>query len=417
MNPDRIAMSQRDRDTLTVLKPVLDGHRSQAEAARLLGKSTRQVRRLVARLKDEGDAGLIHKLRDRPSNRRMKTATKCNILSFSKEHLQGFGPTLAAETLAEEGLHVSAETLRRWLTAEGLWQPTPRRDTHRSRRPRRACFGELIQLDASIHDWTEGRGETMALSAMIDDATGRVLARFAPAETTDAYFELLGRWLRAHGRPVALYSDKKTVFRVPPAEGRDTPPSQFGRACEELGITLIFAHSPQAKGRVERFFGTAQDRWVKQMRRAGITTIAEANALLTRTLLPHFNRHFTVAPAEPSDAHRPWLHREHDLRAILCPQQPRVVSNDYVVRVEGRLLQLARPALPGLRGGVVLVESRRDGTLAIRFQGRYLRFQEITARPAATPPPRRRRKPSASPPHRPAPDHPWRTPSPPPKNG
>jgi transposase len=410
-------MSQRDRDTLAVLRPVLDGVRSQAEAARLLGKSTRQVRRMVARLKDEGDAGLIHKLRDRPSNRRMKATTKCNILSFYKEHLQDFGPTLAAETLAEQGLQIGVETLRRWLTAEGLWQPGPRRDTHRSRRPRRACFGELIQLDASIHDWTEGRGEAMALSAMIDDATGRVLARFAPAETTDAYFDLLERWLKAHGRPVALYSDKKTVFRVPPAEGRDATPSQFGRACEELGITLIFAHSPQAKGRVERFFGTAQDRWVKQMRLAGVTTIAEANTLVARTLLPHFNRHFTVTPAETSDAHRPWRHREHDLRAILCPQQTRSVSNDYVVRFESRLLQLARPALPGLRGGVVVVESRRDGTLAIRFQGRYLRFQEITTHPRLSSPPRPRREPSTSPPHRPAPDHPWRTAFQTPKNG
>jgi transposase len=416
MNPDRIAMSQRDRDTLTVLRPVLDGRRSQAEAARLLGKSIRQVRRLVARLKDQGDAGLIHKLRGQPSNRSLKTTTKSNIISFYKEHLQDFGPTLAAETLAEEGLQVGVETLRRWLTAEGLWQPSPRRDTHRSRRPRRACFGELIQLDASIHDWTEGRGEAMALSAMIDDATGRVLARFAPAETTAAYFDLLERWLTAHGRPVALYSDKKTVFRVPSAEGRDASPSQFGRACDELGIELIFAHSPQAKGRVERFFGTAQDRWVKQMRRAGVTTIAEANALVARTLLPHFNRHFTVAPAEASDAHRPWLRREHDLRAILCPQQTRVVSNDYVVRFEGRLLQLAKPATPGLRGGVVIVESRRDGTLAIRFRGRYLRFQEITTRPRASSPPRPR-EPSARPPHRPAPDHPWRTAFQPPKNG
>lgn len=416
MNPDRIAMSQRDRDTLTVLRPVLDGLRSQAEAARLLGKSTRQVRRLLARLKEEGDAGLIHRLRGRPSNRNIETTTKCNITSFYKEHLRDFGPTLAVETLAEQGLHVGVETLRRWLTAEGLWQPRPRRDPHRSRRPRRACFGELIQPDASIHDWTEGRGETMALSAMIDDATGRVLARFAPAETTDAYFDLLERWLKAHGRPVALYSDKKTVFRVPPAEGRDAPPSQFGRACDELGIELIFAHSPQAKGRVERFFGTAQDRWVKQMRLAGVSTIAEANALVARTLLPHFNRHFTVTPAEATDAHRPWLRREHDLRAILCPQQTRTVSNDYVVRFEGRLLQLARPALPGLRGGVVIVESRRDGTLAIRFRDKYLRFQEITTRPRVSSPPRRR-EPSASPPHRPAPDHPWRTAFQTPKNG
>lgn len=416
MNPDRIAMSQRDRDTLAVLRPVLDGLRSQAEAARLLGKSTRQVRRLVARLKDEGDAGLIHKLRGRPSNRGMKTTTKCNILSFYREHLQGFGPTLASETLAERGLHVSPETLRRWLVAEGLWQPSPRRDTHRSRRPRRPCFGELIQLDASIHDWAEGRGEVMALVAMIDDATGRVLARFAPAETTDAYFDLLERWLHAHGRPVALYSDKKTVFRVPSAEG-DAPPSQFGRACEELGIGLIFAHSPQAKGRIERFFGTAQDRWVKQMRLAGVTTIAEANTLVARTLLPQFNRRFTVAAADASDAHRPWTRREHDLRAILCTQQTRTVSNDYVVRFEGRLLQLARPASPGLRGGVVVVESRRDGTLAIRFKGQYLRFQEITTGPRASSTPRRRPEPSAARPHRPAPDHPWRKAFLAPKNG
>ncbi len=416
MNHDRIAMSQRDRDTLTILKPALDGLRSQAEAARLLGKSTRQVRRLVARLKDEGDAGLIHELRGRPSNRNIQTTTKHNILSFYKERLRDFGPTLAAETLAEHGLHVGVETLRRWLTAEGLWQPTARRDTHRTRRPRRPCFGELIQLDASIHDWAEGRGEALALVAMIDDATGRVLARFAPAETTDAYFDLLGRWLKAHGRPVALSSDKKTVFRVPSAEG-DGPPSQFGRACDELGIELIFAHSPQAKGRIERFFGTAQDRRVKQMRLAGVTSIAEANALVARTLLPHFNRRFTVAATEASDAHRPWLRREHDLRAILCPQQRRTVSNDYVVRFEGRLLQLAVPALPGLRGGVVIVESRRDGTLAIRFRGRYLRFQEITPRPRVSSPPRRRGKPSAGPPHRPAPDHPWRTAFQTPKNG
>lgn len=417
MNPDRIAMSQRDRDTLTVLRPVLDGLRSQAEAARLLGKSTRQVRRLVARLKDEGDAGLIHKLRGQSSNRNIETTTKHNILSFYREHLQDFGPTLAAETLAEQGLHIGVETLRRWLTAEGLWRPSPRRDTHRSRRPRRSCFGELIQLDASIHDWAEGRGETMALVAMIDDATGRVLARFAPAETTDAYYELLERWLHAHGRPLALYSDKKTVFRVPSAEGQDAPPSQFGRACEELGIELIFAHSPQAKGRIERFFGTAQDRWVKQMRRAGVTTIAEANALVARTLLPHFNRRFTVAATDASDAHRPWLRREHDLRAILCPHQTRVVGNDYVVRFEGRLLQLAKPALPGLRGGVVVVESRRDGSLAIRFRGRYLRYQEITTRPPASTPTRHRREPTASAPHRPAPDHPWRTAFQTPKNG
>lgn len=161
----------------------------------------------------------------------------------------------------------------------------------------------------------------MALSAMIDDATGRLLARFAPAETTDAYFNLLERWVRAHGRPVALYSDKKTVFRVPSTDG-DAPPSQFGRACDELGITLIFAHSPQAKGRIERFFGTAQDCWVKQMRLAKVGSIAEANALVARVLLPQFNRRYTVAATDASNAHRPWLRRAHNLRAILCLDFP-----------------------------------------------------------------------------------------------
>ena len=222
MNPDRIVMNQRDRDTLTVLKPVLAGQRTQAEAARLLGLGTRQVRRLVARLRAEGDAGLIHRLRGRPSNRQIETTTKHNILSFYKEHLQDFGPTLAAEALAEHGLSVGVETLRRWLIAEGLWRPADRRAVHRSRRPRRACFGELVQLDASTHDWTEGRGEAMVLLAMIDDATSRVLARFAPAETTDGYFDLLERWLHAHGRPVALYSDKKSVFRGTAADADGT---------------------------------------------------------------------------------------------------------------------------------------------------------------------------------------------------
>ena len=416
MNPDRIVMSQRDRDTLTVLRPVLAGQRTQAEAARLLGKTTRQVRRLVARLRAEGDAGLIHRLCNRGSNRQIETTTKHNILSFYRERLRGFGPTLAAEVLAEHGLGVGVETLRRWLTAEGLWQPAERRAVHRSRRPRRACFGELVQLDASIHDWTEGRGPAMVLLAMIDDATSRVLARFAPAETTDGYFDLLERWLHAHGRPVALYSDKKSVFRGTEADADgDRRPTQFGRACAALGIELIWAHSPQAKGRVERLFGTAQDRWVKRMRLAGVAALEPANDLVGRVLQPQFNRRFAVAAADGADAHRPWDRRVHDLGAILCHQEPRTVSNDYVVRYDGRFFQLARPALPGLRGGAVVVEARRDGTLAIRFKDVYLRHHEIAARPRAPSPPR--------PPEpggdacRPAADHPWRKPYKTPKNG
>ena len=408
MNPDRIAMNQRDRDTLTALRPVLSGQRTQAEAARLLGISGRQVRRLVARLCDRGDAGLIHRLRGRPSNRRADPQLRKNALMFYREHLNGFGPSLAAETLAERGIAVDAETLRRWPVDAGLWRPAARRPTHRSRRPRRACVGELVQLDASTHDWTEGRGDAMVLLAMIDGATSRVLARFAPAETTEGYFDLLERWLHAHGRPPALYSDKESVFRVNgvPPDGTD-PPTQFGRACAALDIALIFAHSPQAKGRIERFFGTAQDRWVKQMRIAEVTTLAQANALVGRVLQPQFNRRFTVG-ADASDAHRPWRRREHDLEAILCPHASRRVSSDYVVRFEGRLLQLAKPALPGLRGGTVTVEARRDGTPAIRFKNKYIKFNEIFAMPEPAGrsggPPRSPAVPS----YRPAANHPWR---------
>jgi transposase len=412
MNPDRIVMSRRDRDTLTVLRPVLAGQRTQAEAARLLGKSTRQVRRLVARLQAEGDAGLIQRPRGRPSNRQIITTTKNDILSFYAEHLQGFGPTLAAEALAEQGLDVGVETLRRWLTAEGLWVPAARRAVHRSRRPRRTCFGERVQLDASEHDWTEGRGEPMVLLAMIDDATSRITARFAPAGTTAGYFDLLERWLHAYGRPVALSSDKKSVFRVPTTDG-PAPPTRFGRACAELGIELIWAHSPQAKGRIERSFGTAQDRWVKRMRAAGVASREQANAPVGRVLQPRFNRRFTAAAA---DAHRPWDRRVHDLRAILGHQEPRTVSDDYVVRSDGRLYPLARPALPGLRGVVVVVAAGLDGRLAIRFKDEYLRYHEIARSPRARSSPRPP-EPRTGGVRRPAADHPWREAFQTPKNG
>src|SRR5262249_5318831 len=184
-----------------------------------------------------------------------------------------FGPAFASEKLAEQGLAVCPQTLRRWLIEAGLWQRRRRREAHRSRRPRRACFGELVQMDASIHDWLESRGEEVVLLSMIDDATSRTLARFFPAGTTEAHMDLLGVWLRRYGRPLGLYTDRHSIFE-PQDKGRALPDAQtqFGRALRELGIELTRAHSPQAKGRVERSFGTAQDRWVKELRLAGATT-------------------------------------------------------------------------------------------------------------------------------------------------
>jgi len=375
---DRIPMSQKERDALTVLRSVQGGQRTQAEAARLLGLCARQVRRLLRKLEAQGDGGLVHGLRGQPSNHQADPALRRAALAAYRARYADFGPTFAAEKLAGEGLAVGPQTLRRWLIAEGLWQRRRRRDPHRSRRPRRACFGELVQMDASEHDWLEGRGEEVVLIGMIDDATSRILARFYPAGTTEAHMDLLGRWLRRFGRPVALYTDRHSIFE-PQDKGRALPgaETQFGRALRELGVELIRAHSPQAKGRVERSFGTAQDRWVKELRLAGAASLAQANAVLGR-LLPGHNRRFVKPARCAADAHRP-LGPGHDLAAILSIQEGRVVSNDYTIRFRNRFYQLLPPVHAGERGGRVVIESRLDGGMAIRFRGQYLKYREVAA--------------------------------------
>lgn len=373
MEKDVLEMSLRERDVLKVMSLVVSGQRGQAQAARLLKRSVRQIRRVLRRMEAEGDAAVVHRLRGKPSNARLCRKDKRRALSLYRQHYGDFGPTLACEKLSERhGLVVARETLRQWLLAEGLWHKKRRRDVHRSRRERRECFGELVQADASEHDWLEGRGPRMALLAMIDDASGRIMARFHPAETTEAYMDLLGRWLREHGRPVSWYSDRDSVFRAESKQDRErSVPTQFSRALGELGIELILANSPQAKGRVERLFGTLQDRWVKELRLATVTTLAAANELLDRKLLAEFNARFTVKPASGNDGHRP-LHACHDLAAVLSTQHARTVSNDYTVRFDGRVYQLLPPAWPGERGGKVIVEQRLDGTMRVRFGKRYL---------------------------------------------
>src|SRR5271155_1480427 len=376
---DRIAMSQRDRDLLNIMAPVLQGKRTQGEAARLADLSVRQIRRVQRKLEQVGDAALVHGLRGKPSNRRVDAERRQQIVQTYRQRFADFGPTFACEKLAELELLVSPDTLRRWLIAEGLWQRRRYREPHRSRRPRRACFGELVQIDASIHDWLEGRGETMVLVSMIDDATSRVLARFYPSGTVAAHMDLVWRWLKRHGRPVALYSDRHSIFE-PQDKGRLLPDAetQFGRALRELDMGLIRAHSPQAKGRGERSFGTAQDRWVKELRLADARTVAQANAVLER-LLPGHNRRFAKPAQDGADAHRA-LGASFNLAAIFSIQEERVVANDYTIRFQNRCYQLLKPIHPGERGGRVVIEQRLDGKVAIRFQSHYLRYQEVTSR-------------------------------------
>jgi hypothetical protein len=383
---DRIEMSQRERDRLKVMSLVMSGERTQVEAGRLLGLCARQVRRIQRRLEAEGDGGVVHRLRGRTSNARKDDVFRRQVLrTYSKDYM-GFGPTLAAEKLAERGLPISAETLRGWLILAKWWTPKRRRQTHRSRRARRACFGELVQADGSIHDWLEGRGPCMTLLVMIDDATSKVVARFYPGETTDGYFDLLGRYLRKHGRMVAIYADRNSIFFANDKHGEPVL-TQFGRALQPLGIELIPANSPQAKGRVERFNGTAQDRLVKELRLAGAGTMEQANDVLDKTFLPLFNRRFAVKPASVNNAHRP-LHASMNLRSILCVQEKRKVANDYTIRLDNMVYQLLPPARPGLRGGWVTVEKRLDGSLHLQFKGKYLKYEPLgpAGRAGALPP-------------------------------
>ncbi len=375
---DRIAMNQRERDVLAVMRGVLSGDRTQAEAARLLHKSVRQVRRLQRKLEADGDGGLVHGLRGQPSNHRLDQSLRKRVLKTYRKKYGDFGPTLASEKLSAEGMGVGVETLRRWLLAEGLWERKRRRDPHRTRRPRRSCFGELVQMDASVHDWLEGRGETLVLITMIDDATSRLMAKFYRHGTVEAHMDLLGEWLRKYGRPHALYTDRHSIFE-PHEKGQPLADpdakTQFGRALGELDIELIRAYSPQAKGRVERSFGTAQDRWVKELRLAKAKTCEQANAVLAK-VVPEHNRKFAKKAAKPTDAHRR-LGPGHRLESILSIQTERVVSNDYVVRYANRHFQLFKPIYPGQRGARVVIEERLDGSRVIRFGQHVLNYEEL----------------------------------------
>jgi len=318
-----LRMSRKERDRMKVVEALGEGRLRQVEAARRLRLCERQVRRILVRYQVEGDAGLVHRGRGRPSNRRLPEALRRRVMGRMARQYRDFGPTFAAEKLQErEGLMVSRETLRRWMIAEGLWKPRrPRREVHLWR-PRRSSFGELVQMDTSEHAWFEGRGQAEpVLVSMIDDATGRQVKRFFASDTTEANLQVLGLWLRRHGRMLALYADRDSIFRVnrpPSAEealhGRQAV-TQFGRALRDLGIEYIPAGSPQAKGRVERSFQTDQDRLVKELRLRGIADIPGANAYLEAEYVPMLNRRFTVAAASTVDAHRPL--NGQDLGAIL----------------------------------------------------------------------------------------------------
>ncbi len=386
-------MSQKDRDRLKVLHEVDRGHLTQKQAGEQLKLSDRWVRKLVARLRKEGDGGILHRLLGRASKRKIPETVRQRAVKLVKREYADFGPTLAAEYLAEQhDLVLSKEALRKILIEAGVWKRKRRRveEVHLWR-ARRACCGEMVQWDSSEHDWLEGRGPKLYLLAMLDDATSRAWARFAEQDTTEENFHLLGTYLERWGRPGEFYTDKDSLFTVNrpvrQAEDEAWPEAwtQIGRALKELGTGWIAAHSPQAKGRIERFFGTAQDRLVKGLRQAGVRSVVEANAYLEQEYLPLWNRRFTVEAANAVDAHRP-LRAEHNLAAMLSHVESRVVANDYTIRYCQKIYQIARADIrPGLRGATVRVEERLDQVVWVRFRDRYLSVSVCEPRPKAVP--------------------------------
>ncbi len=371
---------------------------TQKQAAEELGITERHVRRLLRELKRRGDRIVAHGLRGLPSNRKISEDTKEKAVAIlSRPEYQGFGPTLAAEYLARKhDTVVSRETLRQWMVEAKLWRAGKQHvEKICEWRPRRSRFGELVQWDTSDHDWLEGRGDEILLINMIDDATSRWFARFVSSDSTLENMNHLERYLKKHGRPLAYYMDRAAHFHNTPKGKRDhggvaqdqpeLPLTQLGRALQELGINRVLAYSPQAKGRVERGFLTAQDRLVKGMRVAGVTTLEQANQYLETEFLPWVNSTLAVQPARTDDAHRP-LEKHHDLAAILSHVESRQVDNDYTIRLDNKIYQIARKDIcSGLRKAVVRVEKRRDGSVAVRFRERYLSVTECEQRPKVKP--------------------------------
>jgi hypothetical protein len=401
MQEGLLLMTQADRDRLVTLKKAKKRLITQGEAAEELGLSVRHVKRLLYGLKKHGDKVAVHGLRGKPSHRKIEEGIERQAVKIlSAPVYEGFGPTLAAEYLGKKhGIVASKETVRQWMMRAKLWRGKRARvkEVH-TWRPRRSRFGELVQWDTSAHDWLEGRGEKLYLIAMIDDATSRLFARFMRHDSTEENMKLLWSYLEKFGRPLAFYTDKASLFQTAEKRKRDEPgvdkepvempPTQIGRALQELGITWIAAHSPQAKGRVERNFGTAQDRLVKGLRVAGVKTIEQANQYLEQDYLVWWERELTVEPAHPDDAHRR-LAKSHNLAASLSHVETRQVRNDYTLRWDGKLYQIERQAVvSGLRGANVRVEERLNGSLAVRYGERYLPVKECTAaeQPKVSPP-------------------------------
>lgn len=415
----RLNMSMHERDKLHAISNFLEGRITQAEVAKILRRSERHVRRLCAQVRQKGDRGIVHGLRGLPSNNRLDEEFLGQALSaLHNPKWKGFGPTFAQEKLEKlHGIMLGTETVRKLMILTNLWEARRRGVTHRAWRERRACVGMLVQLDGSPHDWFEGRGPWCVLIIYIDDATSKILyGEFVHVEDTRTLMRTTKTYIERWGRPVAYYVDKDSIYTINRQAAveedlRDEQPmTQFTRAMSELGIEVILADTPQAKGRVERGFLTHQDRLVKELRLAGISTMEQANEFLWKVYIPDHNHRCSIDPAEPVDVHKSLL-PGHDLAASLSIQIQRQIQNDFTIQHRKRFFQLEENQPVRLRRkSEITVQERLDGTMRLVFRNQYLKFHTIEKRPGRPVAARKlvgtdsvsRR------PYKPAWNHPWR---------
>ena len=407
---DIIMATQEELKRLNVIHKVLDKSITQTEAAGILDLTDRHIRRMAARIAKEGDKGIVHKLRGQPAHNCTLDKVKTKVLNLCKDTYEGFSPTLASEKLFERNkIKVSRELLRTWFIEEHIAYASRKARPHRNWRERKANYGQMVQADGSHHDWFEGRGPWCVLMGQIDDATSKVSAEFHDYEGTLPFMASFKSYVEAKGIPVSVYIDRHTTYKSskkPSIEDEledKEPLTQVGRALKELGVDVIFAHSAQAKGRVERLFRTFQDRLVKEMRLRKIRSIEEANSFL-KEYLPIYNRRFSVPAAKSADLHRPLL-KGIDLDTILCKKTERALRKDFTVAHNKKLYQIEN----NIRAQKVIVEERIDGAVLLRHKNIALKFKEITARPEKI----IQLKPSrpyvfSNRAHTPAANHPWK---------
>jgi hypothetical protein len=412
---ETLTMSRKERERLTIMTGVKRQELTLVQAGELMAVGYRQSKRIWRRYQDAGAAGLVHRLRGKPSARRKPPELRARALAlYAEERYSDFGPTLMAEQLLKEKLVVDHETLRRWRLAEGKHTVRRRKQQHRQWRERKPSFGAMVQLDGSHHDWFEGRGPKCVLMVIVDDATNELHARFFVEETTRASYDVLEGWVRQHGLPASLYVDRDSIYRcegvgsIAEQLAGKPPQTQFGRAMAPLGIELILANSPQAKGRVERMNGTLQDRLVKEMRLAGISDLESANRFLDGGYLRAFNQQFAREAASPVDVHRAV---PRNLNEVLSWEAERVVAGDWTVACAGQRYQLDRQheALSLVRRKVI-VRILRDGRVQLAYRGKLLKWRELPAggvrKPAAKKPVLAEN--TRTPVKPPALSHPWR---------